>query len=187
MLFNERKQAEEQLNLAISELEKLNGELRSKYVIDELTGLFNRRGFHLHGGNLYKAAMITGGKVILFFVDIDGLKSINDSYGHKEGDEAILNVANLLKDSFRSDDVVARMGGDEFIMLAANKFSESDIKDILMRIKTNFEKYNVNAGKVYELSVSIGYSVYLPEVNPTLEVLIQEADKRLYRTKRNKN
>jgi len=187
MLFNERKHAEEQLNLAISELEKLNGELRSKYVIDELTGLFNRRGFHLHGGNLYKAAMITGGKVILFFVDIDGLKSINDSYGHKEGDEAILNVANVLKDSFRSDDVVARMGGDEFIMLAANKFSESDIKDILMRIKTNFEKYNVNAGKAYELSVSIGYSVYLPEVNPTLEVLIQEADKRLYKTKRNKN
>jgi len=154
MLFNERIKAEEQLNLAVIELEKRNGELKNSYVIDELTGIFNRRGFYMHGGSLYKSASITGGKVIMCFGDIDGLKKINDTYGHKEGDQAILTTALLIKDSFEVDDIVARMGGDEFTVIAANKSTKNEINKISERIDSNFARYNLISKKPYKLAIS---------------------------------
>ena len=184
MLFNERIKAEEELNIAVKELEKLNGELKSIYVIDELTGLYNRRGFFIHGENLYKSAAITGGKIILFFGDLDGLKKINDSYGHKEGDEAIAATGLILKRSFQADDIVARMGGDEFTMIAANKSSIEEIQLIIDKINNNFNLYNKVSKKHYKLSISIGFSVYVPSNKLSFEALIQNADKKLYEQKR---
>lgn len=184
MLFNERIKAEEQLNLAVLELEKRNGELKNSYVIDELTGIFNRRGFYMHGGSLYKAAAITGGKATMCFGDMDGLKKINDTYGHKEGDEAILTAALLIKESFGTDDIVARIGGDEFIIIAANKSTENDINRISDGIKLNFDKYNSISNKPYKLSISLGFSAYSPDIKLSFEQLIQDADKELYKQKK---
>jgi len=186
LLFGERIKAEEQLNLAVIELEKLNGELKNTYVIDELTGIFNRRGFYMHGGNLYKAASITGGKAVMCFGDVDGLKKINDTYGHKEGDEAILTTALLIKESFGTDDIVARIGGDEFIIIAANKSTESEINMIIKGINFNFNKYNSISNKPYKLSISLGFSIYSPEFKLSFEQMIEESDKQLYIQKKNK-
>jgi len=183
LLFDERIKAEEQLNLAVLELEKRNGELKNSYVIDELTGIFNRRGFYMHGGNLYKAAVITGGKAIMCFGDVDGLKKINDTYGHKEGDEAILTTALLIKESFGMDDIVARIGGDEFIIIAANKSTENDIISIKKKIDLNFNKYNFISNKPYKLTISFGFSVYSPDLKLSFEQLIEDADKQLYKQK----
>lgn len=169
------------------ELEKVNGELRSRYIIDELTGLYNRRGFNAHGDNLYNAAMLTGGKFILCYGDLDGLKSINDTFGHKEGDEAILTAALLIKKSFDKDDIIARMGGDEFTMISANKSSEKEIDEIVKRIKYNFEEYNLISKKPYKLAISLGFSVYLSNVKLTFKELLHEADKKLYEQKKNRN
>ncbi|MGH4121274.1 GGDEF domain-containing protein [Clostridium sp.] len=184
MLFDERIKAEDQLNLAVIELEKRNGELKNNYVIDELTGIFNRRGFYMHGGSLYKAAAITGGKAVMCFGDLDGLKKINDTYGHKEGDEAILTAALLLKESFGPDDIVSRIGGDEFTIIAANKSTEDEINGILQNIKFNFDKYNAIAKKPYKLSISLGFSVYSPDKLLSFDQLIQAADKELYKQKK---
>lgn len=184
MLFDERIKAEEQLNLAVIELEKRNGELKNSYVIDELTGIFNRRGFYMHGGSLYKAAAITGGKAIMCFGDVDGLKKINDTYGHKEGDEAILTTALLIKESFGTDDIVARIGGDEFIIIAANKSTKNEINAISEVINWNFKKYNSISNKPYKLAISFGFSVYSPDLLLTFDQLIQDADKELYKQKK---
>jgi len=183
-LFDERIKAEDQLNLAVIELEKRNGELKNSYVIDELTGIFNRRGFYMHGGSLYKAAAITGGKAIMCFGDMDGLKKINDTYGHKEGDEAILTAALLIKESFGTDDIVARIGGDEFIIIAANKSTKNEINKISETINLNFDKYNSISNKPYKLSISLGFSVYSPDMRLSFDQLIQDADKQLYKQKK---
>ncbi|MBC8059392.1 MAG: GGDEF domain-containing protein [Clostridiaceae bacterium] len=183
-LFDERIKAEEQLNLAVIELEKSNGDLKNRYVVDELTGILNRRGFYMHGGNLYKSAALTGGKAIMCFGDMDGLKKINDTYGHKEGDEAILVTALLIKESFGVDDVVARIGGDEFTIIAANKSTKDEINAIVQRIKSNFDRYNTASKKPYKLAISLGFSVYSPDQKFTFEELIQDADKQLYEQKK---
>ena len=184
LLFDERLEAEEQLNLAVIELEKSNGELKNRYVIDELTGIFNRRGFYLHGGNLYKSAAVTGGKAIMCFGDMDDLKKINDTYGHKEGDEAILTTALLIKESFGNDDIVARMGGDEFTIIAANKSTRNETNAIIEGINLNFDRYNQISKKPYKLAISLGFSTYSPDRKLTFEELIEEADKQLYKQKK---
>lgn len=163
---------------AFTEVEKLVEENKAIYT-DELTGILNRRGFYEQGGNLFKAALITGGRFILFFGDLNKLKVINDSFGHKEGDEAIKRTAYILKNSFGKDDIVARMSGDEFTAIAVNK-SPEEAKKIIELINSNFHKHNLSSNKPYKLSISIGYSIYQPNVNTTFDNLIHEADTMLY-------
>jgi diguanylate cyclase (GGDEF)-like protein len=167
---------------AFIKVEKLVEENKAIYT-DELTGILNRRGFYEQGGNLFKAALIPDGRFTLFFGDLNKLKTINDSFGHKEGDEAIKRTAELLKNSFGKDDIVARMSGDEFIAIAVNKASENEAKKIIKLINSNFHKHNLSSNKPYKLSISIGYSIYLPTVNTTFEELIHEADTMLYDAK----
>ncbi|WP_161487004.1 diguanylate cyclase [Clostridium magnum] len=167
---------------AFVKIEKLVEENKAVYI-DELTGILNRRGFYEQGGNLFKAALITGGRSTLFFGDLNKLKTINDSFGHKEGDEAIRSTAHLLKNTFGKDDIVARMSGDEFIAISVNKASEEEAKKIIERVNINFHKHNSSSNKPYELSISMGYSICLPTVNTTFEELIHQADTMLYDAK----
>ena len=127
--------------------------------------------------------MITGDRFTLFFGDLNKLKTINDSFGHKEGDEAIKSTAQLLKNTFGKDDIVARMSGDEFIAISVNKASEEEAKKIIERVNINFHKHNLSSNKPYELSISMGYSICLPTVNTTFEKLIHQADTMLYDAK----
>lgn len=181
-IFSQSYMLSAKFSNAFTKIEKLIEENRSVYT-DELTGILNRRGFYKQGINLFKAALITGGRFTLFFGDLNKLKTINDSFGHKEGDEAIKRTADLLKNSFGKDDIVARMSGDEFIAIAVNKASEVEAKKIIKLINSNFHNHNLNSNKPYNLSISIGYSVYLPTINTTFQELIHEADTMLYAAK----
>lgn len=167
---------------AFIKIEKLLDENKAMYI-DELTGILNRKGFCHRGGNLYNAAVITGGKFTLFYGDLNKLKSINDNFGHKEGDEAIKAAAKLLKYSLGKDDIVAHISGDEFIVIAVNKASEAEAKNVIKLIYNNFHQYNLASNKPYNLSISMGYSIYEPSVDATFEELINEADQMLYESK----
>lgn len=167
---------------AFLEIEKLVEENKAVYI-DELTGILNRRGFYEQGSNLFETALSTGGSFILFYADLNKFKNINDSFGHKEGDEAIKRTAYLIKNSFGKDDIVARMSGDEFVAIAVNKTSEEEANKIIQLIKSNFYKYNSNSKKPYKLSISIGYSLYRPNVITTFDELVHRADTMLYDNK----
>lgn len=164
---------------AFAENERLVEENKAVYI-DELTGILNRRGFYKQGGDLFKVALITGGRFTLFYADLNKFKNINDSFGHKEGDEAINRTACLIKNSFRNDDIVARMSGDELVAIAVNKASEEEAEKIIENIKSNFYKYNLNSKKTYKLSISVGYSIYKPNITTDFEELIHKADIMLY-------
>lgn len=167
---------------AFTEVEKLLDENKAMYR-DELTGILNRRGFYDQGRSLYKDALNTGKKFILFYGDLNKLKVINDSFGHNEGDKAIKATAEILKKTFDQRDVVARISGDEFIAIAVSKASEEDARQTIELINSNFSKYNLTSKKPYTLSISMGYSIFEPYDNISFEELMNNADTMLYTEK----
>ncbi len=123
-----------------------------------------------------------GESIALIFLDLDNFKSVNDNYGHEEGDKVLKNVAEMLKNSFRDQDIVVRYGGDEFIVFAQlNRVQVYELHKVLKslqnRIEDNFQKYGI--------SISYGISIYPLEAN-NLEVLIYIADKKMYEQKKRK-
>jgi diguanylate cyclase (GGDEF)-like protein len=143
-------------------------------VYDQLTQLHNRRGFLELGGALVREARGNSQSVSVMFVDLDGLKAINDTLGHGAGDAAICSAADCLTDSLRRTDVVGRLGGDEFVVVAAGV----DDDDVLI------ERIQKNAA-ARSLSMSIGVVREEPgdEEQQTLEQLIERADSRMYEEK----
>ena len=186
MLYEERKRAEEKLSLAIKQLEKYNEKLHILSDHDELTMLYNRRGFYKHGEIEFKLAESNKGKFTLFYADLDDLKDINDVFGHQAGDDAIKAASECIKKSLRNDDIIARIGGDEYAMIVHDAFENLEINKILKRIKTNFESYNLNSNKPYKLSISVGYSIFIPDRGISFEDVIQRADSKLYKEKKSK-
>ncbi len=176
-----------ELSIALKELQRLNQKLQYTSLNDELTGLYNRRGFFTVGGEQFESAQKEGTPVLLIYCDLDGLKKINDTYGHKEGDFAIKQTAVLLKRVFRNTDIISRFGGDEYVVLLTNT-PKDYIYNIEKRLKHIFENFNKNSGKNYKLSISIGYSSLSYEFNGmnSFEELIEKADKKLYFEKINK-
>ncbi|WP_164880500.1 diguanylate cyclase [Clostridium manihotivorum] len=167
---------------AYVEIEKLL-EANKEVYLDELTTIFNRRGFYEHGEKIFNEVARKGGNLILFYGDLNKLKTINDSFGHKEGDEAIRRTAYILKRIFGKEDLVARISGDEFTAIAYGRGSLDEAKKIVDRISTNFYKYNLVSRKPYELTISVGYSLYDGKSNKSFEELIHEADNMLYQVK----
>lgn len=167
---------------AYNDIEQLV-EANKAVFIDELTEILNRRGFYERGSKLFDAALITGGRFIVYYGDLNKFKNINDSFGHKEGDVAIKVTAEIIKNSFGKDDIVARMSGDEFIIIAVNK-TLNDAKGILTHVNNNFDKYNSTSNKPYKLSICFGYSVFKGNLNTTFDDLIHEADRMLYQEKK---
>lgn len=186
MLLNERKNAEEKLQIAVKELENLNQELHNLSIIDDLTGLYNRRGFYVQSDICYNFASINNKSLILFYGDLDGLKNINDNFGHKSGDEALKATAKLLQKSFRNSDILSRLGGDEFTAIATNIDSAYTLNIILERIEFIFKEFNESDSLPFDISISIGYSQYTPNSKMHIDELIQEADSKLYEEKKRK-
>jgi diguanylate cyclase (GGDEF)-like protein len=104
--------------LDITERRRLEELQHALSITDELTGLHNRRGFFTLAQQQMKVSERSGGALLLFFVDLDDLKHINDTFGHLEGDKALIEVSNVLRDTFRESDIIGRIGGDEFAVLA---------------------------------------------------------------------
>ncbi|MFO7838440.1 MAG: diguanylate cyclase, partial [Desulfosalsimonadaceae bacterium] len=153
---------------------------RLKYLSfhDSLSGVYNRAFFEEELERLGKNRHLPLGIIIC---DIDGLKLINDTIGHQQGDELIKEVAGILKRSFRSSDVIARIGGDEFAVLLPDG-SEEVIKNCIKRIRGEIENRNSQAGKQKTLSVSIGYAIK-NELPLDPHALFKEADDNMYREK----
>jgi diguanylate cyclase (GGDEF)-like protein len=151
---------------------------------DELTGLYNRRGFLAFAEEQIKLACSGRRELFVIFADVDGLKAINDRYGHGEGDRALKKAAEVLLTVFRDTDLVARLGGDEFAILALDCSPAG-----LVRINAHFEKalrIINDLDNPWKLSISIG-TVHV-DSNHQLSIteLLSRADKMMYSQKREK-
>jgi diguanylate cyclase (GGDEF)-like protein/PAS domain S-box-containing protein len=169
----------------ITKRKVLEEKLQAISTTDELTGLYNRRGFFILSQQQLKLAKRTGKKSLLFFADLDKLKWINDTIGHQEGDMALFETARVLKDTFRETDVISRMGGDEFAVLAID-INDETAKILLNRLQTALNAYNALETRKYMLSLSVGMAQYDPQNPVSLDVLISRADTLMYEEKRKK-
>ncbi|MBN3877616.1 MAG: sensor domain-containing diguanylate cyclase [Nostoc sp. JL23] len=155
---------------------------RQLLLIDELTGLHNRRAFFLMAAQQLKIAYRMKVCCWVMFIDLDGLKQINDTLGHDIGDALIIDAGRLLKQTFRNSDIVARLGGDEFIVFISSYFKDAD--SIQERLQTNIANFNQQQNCSYKLSMSIGIERYSPDSNMSLEQLIARSDELMYAQKR---
>ena len=150
---------------------------------DELTGLFNRRGFLTLAGQMLKSAQRLGQGAFLLYVDLDGMKTVNDVLGHREGDRMLRDTAEVLRETFRDADVLARLGGDEFAAFGLQEahFAAVDPKD---RLLSRVQAFNACATRPYTLSLSIGLACLDVEAAHSLDDLLVRADARMYAEKR---
>jgi diguanylate cyclase (GGDEF)-like protein/PAS domain S-box-containing protein len=161
---------------------RMEEEIRSLSLTDELTGLYNRRGFSLLAERELKSAHRNKRSMLLIFADVNDLKEINDTNGHAQGDLALQEVSAVLKNSLREADIIARHGGDEFVALAVDATLES--ADILSkRIQETLLAHNREAERPYTLSLSTGMVCYGPGTACTLNEMIAQADARMYAQK----
>jgi diguanylate cyclase (GGDEF)-like protein len=155
-------------------------------ISDALTGLSNRRGFALLGTQVVQVAKRMGFPVTLLFVDLDGMKAVNDSLGHAEGDRLLKDATAVLEATFRGSDVIARVGGDEFCVLLTGTAAEG-VGDAIDRLEQAVAERNGAGDRPYELCLSVGRSEALGDRARPLEQMLQEADAAMYEHKRSKN
>ncbi|MFW6264471.1 MAG: GGDEF domain-containing protein [Bacillota bacterium] len=169
------------------ERHKILKEVKKNSLLDELTGLYNRKGFFNLAEQEVKRALRLKNDFLLFYTDIDRLKRINDLYGHFEGDKVIKDIAEMLRNTFRQSDIICRIGGDEFVVLALDSSLDS-IKAVRKRMENSLVKYNNENNKPYNIFVSMGVTVFSAENPLTITELINQADRKMYETKvNNKN
>jgi diguanylate cyclase (GGDEF)-like protein len=177
-----RRQAEQELAIKAQELARTNKILENLSLLDDLTGLYNRKGFLALAEHRVKLAYRTGEPFSIAFVDLDHLKQINDSFGHQEGDRALIDTANVLRDCFRESDILARLGGDEFVIFVA----EADMEKIAARIHEKLAALETAPGRRYRLCFSMGIVVGCSSQKDDIESLLQQADALMYEQKRAK-
>ena len=167
----------------ISERRHTESALRGLALTDELTGLYNRRGFVALAEEELRRAHRDGWPVLLFYGDLDAFKAINDVHGHPAGDGALRDVAGLLREVFRESDVVGRFGGDEFTVLVPHGQAGTE-GTVRARIARRFAEFNGTAGRPYQLSLSLGAALSTPAEPRALAELLAAADAALLERKR---
>ncbi len=167
-------------------LDEVVQELDKLYAVDSLTGIFNRNGFHRGTKEIFRRCVEEQRSAMVMFVDMDGLKLINDNYGHKSGDHAIRSIATVLQESCIKGELSCRFGGDEFFIFAAD-YTEEDVAVLRSRIQEHIDICNRNANIPYTLSVSVGAYITVPVEGMTIFHLITVADNRMYEEKKKKN
>ncbi len=171
----------------VSHRVKLEEELRSMSLRDELTGLHNRRSFMMVLDQQLKLAHRSkAAGIYLLFIDLDGFKGINDTYGHKEGDFALVEASRILKHTFRDADLVARLGGDEFVVFLTDDVEGAQVESLKQRLLDGVEEWNRNANKPYRLAMSVGVVHHNLKLRRSTEDLLREADELMYAQKREK-
>jgi diguanylate cyclase (GGDEF)-like protein len=166
----------------VTDVKSMQLALQRMSLVDDLTGLHNRRAFQALGAQQLKIAARARRSAALLFVDLDGLKAINDSFGHEEGDLALIDTGRVLRESFRDSDIVARLGGDEFVVLAL-EVDASRIETVRERLRANIDAFNAKGKRVYRLEMSVGASMFDPSAPQPLEALMAQADARMYEEK----
>ncbi|MCM1528672.1 MAG: GGDEF domain-containing protein [Alistipes sp.] len=179
------------INNSLENIRKLNSldyavkKLGRLYAQDTFSGIYNRNGFVLATTDIFNACAEENRSIMLMFIDLDGLKGINDTYGHAVGDEAIRAVADVLCRSCTEGEVFCRFGGDEFIVFAAD-YQDAEADLLTAKIEENIIWFNRAMNNDFELSASTGYVIAVPKKGDDLFRFVTEADKIMYDTKKKK-
>jgi diguanylate cyclase (GGDEF)-like protein len=169
-------------------LEHMVNELDRLYVVDNLSKIYNRNGFYRFANDIYLQSARDGEEVMVLFIDLDGLKYVNDKFGHHEGDHAILTVAETIRKCCTHGEVFARFGGDEFVIFASN-YTDVEAKALCYSIEEKFIEYNESSEKPYKVGASMGYHITVADENIPIANIISIADSKMYelKKKRRKN
>jgi diguanylate cyclase (GGDEF)-like protein len=172
----------ESLQVEIAQRKQAEEQLRALSFTDELTGLFNRRGLLTMGAQQLKLARRTRRRLLAIYADLDNMKRINDKYGHTEGDAALIEAADVLREVFRESDIIARIGGDEFVVLAVDS-DGAPSEALINRIHQRCILANLKRGHPYVLAMSAGSAEFDTDQPTTLEELVAQADRAMYAEK----
>lgn len=167
------------------EKQRLVVELRKFSLSDDLTGLLNRRGFMRVAEHQLKVAKRSKREMLLLYMDFDHLKQINDALSHRDGDRALIEVANLLKQTFRESDIIARIGGDEFVVLTTGA-GEDSTEILIHRLREKLDTNSLKLELPYKLSISVGIARYDLENPCEIDELLHRADTAMYEQKKPK-
>jgi diguanylate cyclase (GGDEF)-like protein len=175
-----------QLSLAqrVTELELAQESLRNLSLTDDLTGLYNRRGFFTLAEQHLSTARRAKRHASLIYIDMDGLKNLNDTHGHEVGSMALRDVAEILRETFRSSDLIARIGGDEFVILETY-IGPNEGGTSVQRLQDNLSRHNAEKARDYNISLSIGVAP-VTDGSLALQELLTNGDRMMYEQKRNK-
>jgi len=168
------------------ERQRLFAALASLSLTDDLTRLYNRRGFFTLSERQWTLAHRQRTGLALVLSDLDGLKTINDRFGHQEGDRALATTARLLTSACREADIAARLGGDEFGMLLVNADETTGV-EVVDRLEKYVEQLHQKQRRRYKLSFSIGIAYHAPGTGGSLDELVAEADAKMYDCKRRRS
>jgi diguanylate cyclase (GGDEF)-like protein len=170
----------------ITERKKFEEHLKAIAITDDLTGLLNRRGFFTLSEQQRKLVNRTKRHIAILYLDIDGFKNINDELGHKEGDNALIDTAGILKDTFRESDIIARIGGDEFAVLLT-EHAGPDVENIMVEhLRENVKAFNDKGVRKYQLLFSIGIAGYDSLCPCSIDELLMRADDLMYKEKKHR-
>jgi len=183
--ITEKKTAERKLQLALRKLQITNEKLENQSLTDHLTGLNNRRGFFTFGLQQMKIAKRLKEDNYLLFLDIDNLKEVNDAHGHAVGDQLLQGVAAILRSTLRESDVIGRIGGDEFAVLAMRSKGLGE-RALLARIEEGVQGFRLNKFGHLRMSVSMGLVRIDPQKYQQLDDFLAHADFLMYQQKRSK-
>lgn len=175
-LENLRKQAN--LKCMVERLDRL-------YVVDSLTDLYNRFGFSRYTAESFRTCVKEQKQLMVLFADLDGLKKINDMYGHDKGDIAIKTIADALREACIQGEVCARFGGDEYVVYAAD-YDEEKAENFCRRFEEALLHYNYAVKQPFSISASLGYEVFVPSPEDAIDKYIDRADKKMYNKKNEK-
>jgi two-component system cell cycle response regulator len=168
------------------ERQRLRDEIRSLTLVDLLTGLHNRRGFEVLGERELKLARRYGDDLVLLFFDLDGFKAINDNFGHRAGDQALKEFSAILTQVYRDSDLVARIGGDEFVVLTRDR-GTTDTEALAERLEQALEERNRKPARLFKLKASYGSARYRGSSVESVQQLTAAADRAMYKHKKGKH
>lgn len=160
---------------------RIRNQLFELSMKDSATGLYNRRGMQ----EWLAGKRDVEGKVFFIMVDMNGLKYINDKFGHADGDFGLLTIAEALKEAVGWNEIGARIGGDEFLLVGVGQYSIEDIRQKITQIEKSVAEKSEHSGKEYEISASLGFSVGELGTDEEIDRLIEAADAQMYENKRN--
>ncbi|MGN0482548.1 MAG: diguanylate cyclase domain-containing protein [Lachnospiraceae bacterium] len=160
----------------------VQNKLRAFSERDAMTGLYNRRGMKVQLENMFRQAH-PGESMFVCVVDMDGLKAVNDLYGHEEGDYAIGVIASMVNAISKSNELSVRAGGDEFYIIGVADYAKEEGRERKKRLENLFERYNRRSSKAYEISASIGYCLQPYESEEQVKHVLHIADQRMYQNK----
>lgn len=187
-LIQDKETIRLELEETLMQIKEKNLQLDAISKIDELTGVYNRRGFFAQASSVMYSPVRAGKSALIIFADLDSLKIINDKFSHEDGDFAIKSAARILSDSFRSSDIIGRIGGDEFSVLAmVDNSGGEDVQSIVRsRIRAATDSFNKTHDKPYIIHMSVGIYAFTCSEDVELSKILAQADTVLYEEKKNK-